>query len=319
MSKVVEVTPVEANSVRPGLLRRLAGYQNRNLWFFAFISPFFIGLIVFIYFPIAWSAYLSFFEARGTIHPTEFVGFANYVKLLNDPLFIDSLWVFVGFAVGIVPLTFACSLGLALLLNNLKFMQAFFRSVFFLPTAVSYVIASIIWRYSFFSGTRFGLLNSLIRSVGGESINWLGGTNDLYWVALISVRLWLQVGFYMILFIAGLQQIPQETYEAAALDGASGWRMFRWITLPQLRGPSVAVLMLLFINAFQAFDEFYNMLGSVGYYPPYGRPPIVHLYLIALGGGQQDLGVGGAGTMIITAIIVVFGIVQTLILNRGSK
>lgn len=301
-----------------GLWRRLRGRQGRHLWFAAFVLPFLLGLVVFVYVPIGWSAYLSFFEARNTVHPTRFVGWDNYVQLLTDPLFQDSLVVFVVFALFIVPLTYACSLGLALLLDKLRIGRAFFRSVFFLPTAVSYVVAAIIWRFTFFSGARFGLLNSLIRSVGGEPVNWLGGTNDLYWVALVSVRLWLQVGFYMILFIAGLNQIPVETYEAAALDGASGWRLLRWITLPQLRAASAAVVMLLLINAFQAFDEFYNMLGSIGSYPPYGRPPLVHLYITALGGGQQDLGVGGAGTMILTAIIVAFGLLQGRLLGRRA-
>ncbi len=313
------VAPASPSTGRPGLWRRLRGHQGRNLWFVAFVSPFFVGLLAFVYLPIVWSAYLSFFEARNTVNPTRFVGLDNYTYLLNDSLFIQSLVTFVAFAVFIVPTTYVASLGLALLLNNLKWGQAFFRSVFFIPTAVSYVIAAIIWRFAFFSGARFGLLNQAITAAGGDQVNWLGGTNDLYWVALVSVRLWLQTGFYMILLLAGLQRIPQETYEAAALDGASGWRLLRFITLPQLKATSLAVVLLLLINAFQAFDEFYNMLGSIGSYPPYARPPLVHLYLIAVGGGQQDLGVGGAGTMILTAIIVLFGVGQNFILNRSSR
>lgn len=269
--------------------------------------------------PIVWSAYLSFFEARNTVTPTRFVGWANYSYLLHDRLFLNSLVVFVAFAAFIVPLTYVCSLGLALLLDKITIGRAFFRSVFFIPTAVSYVIAAIIWRFGFFNGARFGLINSFLRQFGIDPVNWLGGGNNLYWIALVTARLWLQVGFYMILFIAGLNKIPVETYEAAALDGASGWRLLRWVTLPQLKATSVAVIMLLLINAFQAFDEFYNMLGSIGSYPPYGRPPLVHLFLVALGGGQQDLGVGGAGTVILTSIIVVFGIVQNWVLNRGEK
>ncbi|MFT3889793.1 MAG: sugar ABC transporter permease [Arachnia sp.] len=312
-------TTSTAPAARSGLWRRLRGPQGRNLWVLAFVAPFFVGLVLFVYIPIIWSAYLSFFEARNTLTPTRFIGLDNYRYLLGDQLFLNSLIVFVVFAIFIVPLTYVCALGLALLLNGLKWGQAFFRSAFFIPTAVSYVIAAIIWRFGFFSGARFGLINSLLRSVGVEPVNWLGGGNNLYWVALISVRLWLQVGFYMILLIAGLNKIPPETYEAAALDGASGWRLLRWITLPQLKAASAAVIMLLLINAFQAFDEFYNMLGSIGAYPPYGRPPLVHLYLIALGGGQQDLGVGGAGTMILTALIVLFGVTQNWILSRGEK
>ncbi len=309
------IAPAGART-RPGW-RRIRGWQGRNLWFALFVAPFFLGLLVFVYLPIVWSAVLSLFEARNTATPTQFVGIDNYIRLLQDRLFLESLGVFAGFSLVIVPLTYVCSLGLALLLDNLRWGRAFFRSVFFIPTAVSYVVATVVWRFGFFSGARFGLLNSGLRAVGAEGVNWLGGENGWYWVALVSVRLWLQVGFYMILFIAGLNRIPPETYEAASLDGASGWRMLRWITLPQLRATSVAVIMLLFINAFQAFDEFYNMLGSIGSYPPYGRPPLVHLYLIALGGGQQDLGVGGAGTVILASIIVVFGLVQSWVLRRA--
>lgn len=302
-----------------GLWHRIRGRQGRNLWFAAFVAPFFLGLLIFVYVPIVWSAYLSFFEARNTVTPTRFVGWANYSYLLHDRLFLNSLVVFVAFAAFIVPLTYVCSLGLALMLDKITIGRAFFRSVFFIPTAVSYVIAAIIWRFGFFNGARFGLINSFLRQFGIDPVNWLGGGNNLYWIALVTARLWLQVGFYMILFIAGLNKIPVETYEAAALDGASGWRLLRWVTLPQLKATSVAVIMLLLINAFQAFDEFYNMLGSIGSYPPYGRPPLVHLFLVALGGGQQDLGVGGAGTVILTSIIVVFGIVQNWVLNRGEK
>ncbi|MEL4358031.1 MULTISPECIES: carbohydrate ABC transporter permease [unclassified Luteococcus] len=304
---------------RASLARRLGGHQGRNWWFLAFVAPFVVGLALFVYIPIIWSAYLSFFDARNTVTPTKFVGLANYRYLLGDQLFRDSILTFIGFSAFIVPLTFVCSLSLALLLDGIKTGQAFFRSVFFIPTAVSYVIAAMIWRLSFFSGTRFGLANSLLRQLGGENVNWLGGTNSWYWLVLVTLRLWLQAGFYMILFIAGLNKIPRETYEAAAIDGASGWKLLRHITLPQLRATSVAVLMLLLIGAFQAFDEFFNVLGTMGSYPPYARPPLVHLYLISLGGGQQDLGLGGAGTMIVTALIVFFGLLQNWLVTRSER
>jgi multiple sugar transport system permease protein len=300
------------------LTARLRGRRDRNLWFWVFVGPFFVGLLVFVYIPILWSVYLSFFDARNTVTPTHFVGLGNYRYLLQDPAFVSSMGTFVLFALFIVPVTFAGSLGLALLVSKVRVAQAFFRSVFFLPTACSYVIAAMIWRLSIFSGGRFGLLNSLLRSAGLDGVNWLGGGDYWYWVVLVSLRLWLQVGFYMILFLAGLQRIPTDTYEAAAIDGARGWRVFRFITLPQLRSTSVAVLLLLFIGAFQAFDEFYNTLISVGGYPPFARPPLVYLYLISLGGGTQDLGLGSAGTIILTIVIAIFGIAQLKILSRGS-
>jgi multiple sugar transport system permease protein len=301
-------------------LKRAAGAQNRNLWFWAFVTPFVVGLIVFVYVPILWSLYLSFFNARNTVTPTEFVGLDNYVYLLTNQQFLTSMGTFILFAAFIVPVTFACSLGLALLLNRITFMRAFFRSVFFLPTAVSYVIASMIWRIAFFHGARFGLANTILsETIGAEPVGWLSGETYWYWVVLVSLRLWLQVGFYMILFIAGLNRIPKDLYEAGELDGATGWKAFRHITLPQLRPVSVAVLMLLLIGAFQAFDEFYNTLNTINGYPPFARPPLVFLYLISLGGGSQDLGVGSAGTIILTAVILVFGLAQQRILSRGGK
>jgi multiple sugar transport system permease protein len=299
--------------------RRSRLQRDRNRWFWVFVGPFAVGLLVFVYVPIVWSVYLSFFDARNTVTPTKFVGLGNYAYLLRDPAFVSSMGTFVVFAAFIVPVTYACSLGLALLVNRARVAQAFFRSAFFLPTACSYVIAAMIWRLSFFNGARFGLVNSLLRSLGFEPVNWLGGGNYLYWVVLVTLRLWLQVGFYMILFLAGLQRIPTDTYEAAAIDGAVGWKVLRHITLPQLRATSVAVVLLLLISAFQAFDEFYNTLISVGGYPPFARPPLVYLYLISLGGGTQDLGLGSAGTIILTAVVAVVGIVQLKVFSLGGK
>ena len=284
--------------------------RSDRLWFWVFTGPFVAGLLVFVYIPVTWSVYLSFFDARNTVTPTKFVGFGNYTYLLTSRPFLISMGTFVVFAVFIVPTTFALSLGLALLVARARRFQAFFRSAFFLPTACSYVVAALVWRLSIFNGARFGLINSALRSLGLDPVAWLSGEHYLYWVVLVSLRLWLQAGFYMILFLAGLQRIPTDTYEAAALDGATGWRVVRYITLPQLRATSVAVVLLLAIGAFQAFDEFYNTLVAVGTYPPYARPPLVYLYLVSLGQGAQDLGVGSAGTVILTIVVAVLGIAQ---------
>ncbi len=297
----------------------IARRRSRRLWFWVFVGPFTAGLLVFIYVPVLWSLYLSFFDARNTVTPTRFVGFGNYLYLLRDRDFLSSMATFAVFAVFIVPTTYAAALGLALLVNRARFARAFFRSAFFLPTACSYVIAAMIWRLSIFNGARFGLINSMIRAFGGDPVEWLSGEHYLYWIVLVSLRLWLQVGFYMILFIAGLNRIPTDTYEAAAIDGATGWRLLRHITLPQLRATSVAVILLLVIGAFQAFDEFYNTLISVGTYPPFARPPLVYLYLISLGQGSQDLGLGSAGTVILTLVVALVGLIQVKAFGFGDQ
>ena len=294
-------------------VRRIRGQR----WaFWAFITPFLIGLIGFVYVPIIWSAVLSFFDAQGTVVPTKFVGLSNYVQMLTDGAFTSALLTFTLFAVFIVPTTFVVSLGLAMLVNRIQAARAFFRSVFFLPTACSYVVASLVWKLSIFNGVRFGLANQIAGIFGSDPIAWLSTLNPpLYWIPIVSVRLWLQSGFYMILFLAALQNINPELYEAAFVDGAkSGWQIFRNITLPLLRATAVSVLLLCLIAAYQAFDEFYNLLGN----SEFARPPLVYLYYLALG-SQQNFGLGSAGALILAALIAIVTILQSRLLGFGTR
>ncbi|MFF5016406.1 carbohydrate ABC transporter permease [Streptomyces sp. NPDC001165] len=302
--------PAEVTKARP----RRGPRAGRTFNFWLFTSPFLIGLIVFVYIPILWSLYLSFFEARFTVTPSDFVGLDNYRDIFSDSQFTGSLVTFTVFAAFIVPTTWAVSLGLALLVNRLRFMRAFYRSVFFLPTACSYVAASLIWKMSLFNGVRFGLANTVLGWFGVDNIAWLADPDPpWYWLVIVTARLWLQSGFYMILFLAALQNIPQELYEAAAIDGARpGWQTFRYITLPQLRATSTAVILLLLVAAYQAFDEFFNLLSKT----TWGRPPLVDLYYTALG-QDQNYGKGSAGAMVLTVLICVVTLFQGRIMGFG--
>ncbi|MFB6871639.1 carbohydrate ABC transporter permease [Streptomyces sp. NPDC056323] len=313
------VTQTSEGTGRP-LGRRLLGPQNRYLWFWVFVGPFAAGLALFTYVPLLWSVWLSFFDAHNTVTPTDYVGLDNYAEILGDPSFVSSLVTFVVFSLFIVPATYGLSLALALMVARLRFAQAFFRSVFFLPTACSYVVAAMIWKLSIFNGVRFGLANTVLGWFGGSDIAWLSTTSPpWYWLVIVTVRMWLQAGFYMVILLAGLQRIPRTLYEAAAVDGARpGWQVFRHITFPQLRATSVAVVLLLVINAFQAFDEFYNLLSTARGYPPYARPPLVYLYYVALG-QDQNLGIGSAGAVILALIIAVVAVVQARWFGLGRR
>ncbi|MFH9083282.1 carbohydrate ABC transporter permease [Streptomyces sp. NPDC017673] len=288
------------------------------LWFWVFVGPFALGLALFTYVPLLWSVALSFFDAHNTVTPTHFVGLDNYTAMLRDRAFVDSLKTFLLFTAFIVPVTYVFSLSLALMVNRLRAARAFFRSVFFLPAACSYVVAALVWKMSLFNGVRFGLANSVLGWFGGDPVAWLSTTDPpWYWLVIVTVRLWLQAGFYMILFLAGLQRIDPALYEAAAVDGARpGWTVLRHITLPQLRATSVAVVLLLVVGAFQAFDEFYNLLSDARGYPPYARPPLVYLYYTALGQGQ-NLGVGSSGAVILALVIAVVTVGQARWLRLG--
>ncbi len=294
---------------------------SAELSFWAFVTPAIAGLVLFMAIPMVWGFLLSLSRAQNTIHFGHFIGLRNYTDLLSDPDFLNSLWTIFVFTLFIVPTTFLFSLWLAIAVHNIPRGKAFFRTVFFIPTAVSYAAASLIARMSFFSGQSNGFANHIIGLFGLAPIQWIGTASPpWYWLVLVSVRLWLQVGFYMIIFLAALQQIPRSLYEAAALDGASGgFTVFRYITLPQLRAATVSVLLLNLIAAFQAFDEFYNILGGSGSSSGnigLARPPLVYIYNVAL--SSQDFGRGAAGGFIITFIIVAFTLVQGRLFGFGS-
>ncbi|MFJ1792103.1 carbohydrate ABC transporter permease [Kitasatospora griseola] len=294
-----------------------AGRSDR-LAFVLLTAPVLIGLGLFKYVAIGWSFLLSLSEARGTIALGHWVGLDNYRTLLADRAFRDSLLTILLFTAFIVPITFAASLGLALLVHRVRRGRALLRTAFLIPTAVSYVAASLLWKMCLFNGLPTGVANLIGGWFGAEPVPWLQTVSPpLYWVVLVTLRLWLQVGFYMVLFLAGLQAVPRELYEAAALDGATGRRLLTGVTLPMLRNTSVAVLMLLFISAFQAFDEFYNLFSSglsgIGTAPV--QTPLVHLYNTAM--GSQNYGVGSAGAFLLTALIVGVTLVQGRVTGFG--
>jgi multiple sugar transport system permease protein len=279
------------------------------------------GLLVFTAVPIVWGLVLSLQDARGTIYGQKWIGLTNYANILNDPAFVDSLKTVSIFAVLIVPTTFALGLALALLVNSARHGQAFFRSVFFVPTACSYVCASLIWRMGLFNGVRFGIANTVLGTFFGiDPIAWTF-SSPYRWVVLVSVRLWLQLGLVMILFLAGLQEIPTTLYEAARVDGAEhGWATFRHITFPLLRNTSIFVLFIQVIAAFQAFDEFYNVLGTgqSGSSAGFGaRPPLWYLYDMAF--GQQDYGMATAGAFIVAGLILIVSIAQIRVFGLGRS
>ncbi|MBO0781681.1 MAG: sugar ABC transporter permease [Ktedonobacteraceae bacterium] len=312
-SSAEELTTARAISLQRKRRRSL----KITLVFWGFVGPLILGLLVFFYIPIIWSFVLSFADARATITPTAFIGFQNYIDMLRDAEFIKSLATFTIFTLFIVPTTFACALGLALLVNSTKFAQGLFRSVFFLPTACSYVIASLVWKMNIFNGLFYGLINNLISHFGIHPIAWIQtATPPWYWLVLVTVRLWLQLGIYMIIFIAGLQDIPRELYEAATVDGAKrGWQTFSRITFPLLRNASISVLLLNVIAAFQAFDEFFNIMS--GGNAILARPPLVYLFKVAL--SDQNYGQGSAGAIILTLIIVIFTLIQGRLLGFGRS
>ena len=291
---------------------------------YLFVAPALCMLLLVYGGPTVGTVVLSFSDWDGVSRHFNFIGLRNFTAMLGDTEAGTSLRNTIVFTVVTVVVQNMLALPLALALNTGLRGRNFFRSVFFLPTAVSYVVASLVWRMGLFSGVRYGIINTVLVNLPNwgpihpvDPIPFTFGAPWL-WVVLITVRLWLQIGFYMIIFLAGLQEIPRHLYEAARVDGAeAGWTTFRHITFPLLRNTSIFVGVLLILNAFQAFDEFYNLSGSISSPDPNVRPPLLYLYNVAIGG--QNYGVGSAGAFIVAFLIIAFTFVQLRLFGLGRS
>ena len=232
---------------------RLAG------WLFA--GPALLVIALFFGVPVLAALALSVTDfdiyALADIGNLRFVGLGNYIALLQNPLFWKALGNTFYFVLVGVPLSIAASLGAALLLHaRVARLRPFFRTALFAPVVTTVVAVAVIWRYLFH--TQYGMVNWGLSSLGIDPIDWLG---DPAWAmpTIILFAVWKNFGYNMIIFLAGLQAIPEDLYEAARIDGASGWRQFRHVTLPMLGPVLLLVGILTMAGYFQMFAEPYVM------------------------------------------------------------
>lgn len=238
---------------------KIPSEANTAAWFF--LAPALTLIGVFFFLPVAASLLLSVtdFDLYGIADPgnTRFVGFDNYARLLKTPDFWAALKNTFYFAVVGGPLTIAVSLGAALLLSSkLVRFKSVFRTIYFTPFITTLVAVAIVWKYLYH--TRYGLFNYALGAIGVGPIDWLGNP---HWAmpAIILMAVWKGFGYNMLIFIAGLQAIPEDLYDAAEIDGASAWRRFFSITLPMLAPTLVFVSVITMIGYFQLFAEPYVM------------------------------------------------------------
>ncbi|MDE2819898.1 MAG: sugar ABC transporter permease [Chloroflexota bacterium] len=227
---------------------RLTLRQRRTLMGYVFIAPFILGFLLWWMGPAAVAGYLTFHKWNFLSAP-KFVGMANFSKMLSDPILAQSLKVTIIFSAISVPLGLVFAFFLANLINAKVRGIAVFRTIYFLPSIVPAVANAILWAWLF--NTEFGLINYVIRAFGGPKIGWLQDPN---WVMLAFVILTVWgVGGSMIIFLAGLQGIPQIFYEAAEIDGAGRWQRMLYVTLPMMSPIIFFNLVIGFINSFQVF------------------------------------------------------------------
>ncbi len=236
---------MENSSKKAHKLRR-----KNTLTAWSFVAPNFIGFFLFTLIPVVFSLVLAFmkWDSFGT---PEFVGLKNFSKMIGDDTFWISLKNTVFYTVGVVPLTLICSLGLAILLNQKIRGVKFFRTAFFFPYVTSLVAIAVVWNMLFHP--TMGPINQFLKLFIENPPGWTS-SSDWALTAIIIVSVWRNMGYYMILYLAGLQSINQEMYEAAEIDGANKWRQFWNVTLPSLRPTTFFVTIMLVINCFKVFD-----------------------------------------------------------------
>lgn len=230
---------------------------NERVWLLALLLPTLFGLLFGALGSVLATLGISLMHWDMLSAPT-WAGLANYTGLLHDDLFLKALGVTFAFSLMYVPGTVALSLAVALLLNRKLRGMGFFRTLYFMPTVSSAVAIGLVWSWIY--GKDRGLLNYLLGLIGIAPVSWLGAQNALFSVVLVNI--WGAVGTGMVIFLAGLQAIPRECYEAASIDGANGWRRFLHITLPLITPSIFFQTIITTINSFQAFEYVYMLTRS---------------------------------------------------------
>ena len=287
--------------------------QGGAAWLFLTPALALIGLFFFL--PVAASFLLSFTDfdiyAIANLANVRLVGLRNYTRLLESPIFWIALKNTFYFVLVGGPLTMAVSLGAALLVNaRLVRFKAVFRTLYFAPFITTLVAVAIVWRYLYHR--QYGLVNYALGAVGIHPIDWLG---DPHWAmpAIILLAVWKNFGYNMLIFIAGLQAIPEELYEAAYLDGAGPWRQFRHVTWPMLGPTLLFVSLITMIGFFQLFAEPYVMTAG----GPLRSTTSLVLLMYEEGFRWWRMGYAAAVTFVLFVVILAFMLLQRR-LRRGE-
>ncbi len=278
---------------------------------YLFILPGMALFVAWTLYPLMYSFIMSFAEWN-LIKPSRFVGLDNYVRALHDPVFWLALRNTVLYTVITVPGQMIFGLGIALMLDQPLRARAFFRTLYYIPVVTSWVVVSLIFTYLY--NGQAGLINWVLRDglhLIDKNINWLGEAFTAN-LAIATLGIWKGIGWTMVIFLAGLQSIPQEVYEAAAIDGANGWQRLRSITLPLIRQTTLFILVLLTIGGFQVFISVYVMTGG----KPLHRTDVLLTYMYSNAFEFLDLGYGSALSYLFAIMVFALSMAQIRLLRR---
>ena len=234
--------------------RRSKKSLRDNLVAYSFIAPNFIGFCVITLVPMVFAIALAFCSWDG-VHEIEFIGLKNFIGLMGDKTFKTAFINTIVYSLGTVPLTLVCSLALAMLLNQNVKLRNFFRTVSFFPYVASLVAVAAVWNMIF--SPSMGPVNMVLNALGVQNLpRWAAG-KDTAMITVIMFSVWKNMGYYMVIYLAGLQGTNPDLKEAAGLDGANRWQTFWHVTLPQLRPTTFFVVIMLTISSFKVYDQMF--------------------------------------------------------------
>lgn len=284
--------------------RSLTLQRREALTAWAFVLPALAGFAVFTFGAIVYSFYISLTRWELLTDPV-FVGLRNYMRLFKDPKFFKYLGNTLYFVVWLVPVVLVTSMGLAILINKrTRILTGLYRSALFVPCITSTVAISLVWLWILNPDT--GIINNLLRTMGvANPPRWLESTA---WAkpALIVMRVWQMSGYYMVMFLAGLQTIPESLYEAAEVDGATRWQRTYKITIPMLANTTFVVAIMLVIEAFNIFEAVFVMTEG----GPVGATTTLMYYIYQQGFQSYNMGYASAVAWVFFAMILLVTLVQ---------
>ena len=293
--------------------------NTERLTALVFSGPAVLLLAVFLVLPFLMAFVFSLTDQRlipAPQLPTEFVGLRNYQRMLEDATLLRGLQNNFVFAFVVVPLQSALALGLALAVNQKLRGINLFRTIFFSPVATTMTVVAIVWFILY--NPQQGFINTFLKFISGGALgpyNWLDDKN-LALPSIMLLSIWQGVGFQMLIFLAGLQGIPKELYEAAQIDGATTWQQFRFVTLPQLRNTTIFVLVSSTILALQLFVQVYVMPLRGG---PEDSTTTVILRMVVEGFNNQRVGYASAISIAFFVIVLMISLLQRLLLREERQ
>uniref|UniRef100_A0A832D080 Sugar ABC transporter permease n=1 Tax=Ignavibacterium album TaxID=591197 RepID=A0A832D080_9BACT len=288
--------------------QRALSFKTTTTAAYFFLAPALSAIFIFFFIPVIAAFIISFTDfdiyTLGNFSTLRFIGFENYIKLFNDDLFWTALGNTFYFVVVAGPLSIAVSLTAALMLNSklVKF-KSLFRLAYFLPVVTTLVAVAIVWRFIYHPN--FGILNFFLSLIGINPIDWLGDP-DWAMPSIILLAVWKNFGYNMIIFIAGLQNIPEELYEAADIEGANAFQKFKHITLPMLAPTTIFVSIITMIGYFQLFAEPYVMTQG----GPLNRTLSIVQYMYQEGFRWWNMGYSASIAFVLFIIIFIGTLIQ---------